>query len=59
MDRAIEDIARRILLIDTLEERGRDHLDFHDRGVVLIRKALEAAYRAGHDAALSRSGSTQ
>lgn len=40
-------LAKSELFIDTLDERGRDGLDFHDCGVVGIRKALEAAYRAG------------
>jgi hypothetical protein len=40
-------IAREKLGIETLEERHRDALDFHDLGVVWIRRALEAAYEAG------------
>ena len=40
-------IAREHLGIDTLEERRRDCLDFHDVGVVGVKKALQAAYVAG------------
>ena len=40
-------IAREHLLIETLEQRNRDSLDFHDVGVVGVRQALDAAYRAG------------
>ena len=44
---AIEDIARRILRIETIETRNSDALDFHDLAVWNIREALEAAYEAG------------
>ncbi len=40
-------IAREHLQIETLEQRNRDSLDFHDVGVVGVRDALAAAYRAG------------
>lgn len=40
-------IAREHLLIETLEQRNRDHLDFHEVGVVGVVRALDAAYRAG------------
>ena len=40
-------IAREHLGIDTLEQRHRDHLDFHDVGVVGVQRALDTAYRAG------------
>jgi hypothetical protein len=40
-------IAREHLLIETLEPRNRDYLDFHDVGVVGVQRALDAAYRAG------------
>ena len=45
--KAIEDIARRVLGIETLETRSSDTLDFHDLAIWNIRKALEAAYEAG------------
>lgn len=40
-------LARLDLGIDTLEERGRDALDFHEVGVVSLRRALETAYLDG------------
>ncbi|WP_318828382.1 DUF6900 domain-containing protein [Burkholderia cepacia] len=40
-------IAREHLLIDTLETRHRDRLDFHDCSVGSIRSALIAAFDAG------------
>ena len=40
-------IARDHLLIDTLEVRNMDGLDFHEVSVTGVRRALEAAYDAG------------
>lgn len=51
MSAAIEKIAREILDLETLETRKMDSLDFHDLAVWEIRKALEAAYEAGKNAA--------
>lgn len=45
--RALEDIAEEHLDVRTLKSRGRDSLDFHTVGVVSLKAALEAAYRAG------------
>ena len=56
MRKAIEGIAREVLGLETLEERNRDRLDFHDLGVAGIRKALEAAYEAGRKAGAGRKG---
>lgn len=42
-----ERIAREHLGIETLKERGRDALDFHDVGVASLTRALAAAYEAG------------
>ena len=47
----IEKIAREVLDLETLETRKMDSLDFHDLAVWEIRKALEAAYEAGRQAA--------
>ena len=47
MDRWVESIALVHLGIPTLERRGRDGLDFYDVGVVSLKAALEAAYKAG------------
>ena len=43
----LAEIAKKHLWIDTLAERKRDALDFHEVGVVAVRKALQAAYDAG------------
>lgn len=46
-------IAKDYLLLDTLETRNRDCLDFHELSVGAIRAALQAAYEAGKAAALA------
>jgi len=46
-DEAIEAIARDILDIETLTERKRDSLDFHEVSVWQLRDALLAAYKLG------------
>lgn len=46
----LETIAREELAIPTLATRGRDALDFHDVGVVSLKRALRRAYVAGCDA---------
>lgn len=50
----LEAIARSELGIGTLEPRGRDSLDFHDVGVVCLKRALHRAYLAGCDATAAR-----
>jgi len=40
-------IAKEMLLIDTLEIRNSDIMDFHEVSVWQLRKALEAAYVLG------------
>lgn len=55
--RLIERIAREDLLIETLDERGRDHLDFHDVSVRGVKDALERAYAEGYAAGLKRAAS--
>jgi len=47
----IDKIAREILDLETLETRNMDGLDFHELSVWEIRKAIEAAYYAGREAA--------
>ena len=49
-DKLFETIAREELFIPTLAKRGLDALDFHDVGVVSIKRALHSAYLAGCDA---------
>jgi hypothetical protein len=46
----IEKIAKDELLIDTLETRYSDSLDFHDCCVASIKDALTAAFEAGRKA---------
>jgi hypothetical protein len=43
-------IAQKHLLVDTLEPRNLDRLDFHDCSVRGIKDALDAAYVAGFEA---------
>ena len=47
MDQLLTQIAREHLLIETLETRRSDSLDFHDVAVWCVRDALEAAFNAG------------
>lgn len=47
----VDGIAREHLLIGSLERRGRDAHDFHEVAVWNVQAALEAAYRAGFEAA--------
>jgi hypothetical protein len=47
LEAAFEQIAREEFLIPTLERQGRNGLDFHDVGVVSIKRALQAAYELG------------
>jgi hypothetical protein len=49
----ITQIARTRLGIATLETRNNDNLDFYDLSVGNIRNALESAFEAGKQAALS------
>ncbi len=53
----LEEIARSVLRIPTLRQRGSDRLDFHDLSVGQIKSALRAAVEAGraeHKAACAR-----
>ncbi|NOT70903.1 MAG: hypothetical protein HOP09_06330 [Hyphomicrobium sp.] len=50
LDILFETIAREVLNVPTLATRGRDALDFHDVGVVSLKRALKRAYTAGCDA---------
>ena len=49
-DATINEIAQRILGIDTLETRKSDSLDFHEVAIWNIKEALEAAFEAGRQA---------
>ena len=47
-DATVNEIAQRILGIDTLQTRKSDSLDFHEVAVWTLKGALEAAFEAGH-----------
>lgn len=49
VEQLIAQIAAEHLLIETLETRNRDCLDFHEVPVWGIQAALNAAYEAGRD----------
>lgn len=51
MNEIIARIAAEHLGVDDIEPRDRDHLDFHDLSVWMIRRALEDAYAAGQETA--------
>lgn len=51
LDDLLTQIAQKHLRIETLETRHSDSLDFHDVGVWCLRDALEAAFKAGQQAA--------
>lgn len=50
-DEVLAKIAKSVLNVDTLENRGRDALDFHRVAVWSLRRALEDAYQQGASAA--------
>lgn len=56
VDELLAAIAKEKLLIDTLETRMSDSLDFHDVSVGSVRAALLAAYQAGMAAAQDKLG---
>lgn len=47
INRRLEEIAKTVLDLPTLETRRSDSLDFHDLAVWSIKEALELAYDAG------------
>lgn len=49
-----EEIARRHLKIETLQERKSDSLDFHTLSVWALREALVVAYEAGKSAGIDQ-----
>ena len=51
IDTLLTQIAQQHLGIETLETRKSDRLDFHEVAVWNLKVALEAAYRAGLEAA--------
>jgi hypothetical protein len=53
--KTIEDIAKNVLGLETLDTRKSDDLDFHEHAVWLVEAALEAAFFAGLEAAQKAS----
>ena len=51
----IDEIARRVLRIETLAEQKSDELDFHELAVWTIERALNAAYEAGRRDATTKT----
>lgn len=49
----VAEIAKSVLRIETLEERKRDCLDFHEVSVWSLKEALEAAFAAGQNEAMN------
>ena len=47
MNKIINDIAKQILGIETLETRNSDSLDFHEVSVWQLRNAFDQVYKAG------------
>ncbi|MFZ7107925.1 DUF6900 domain-containing protein [Avibacterium avium] len=50
INRTLENLARELENIETLETRMSDHLDFYDMGVWNIKRLMRAAYEAGYNA---------
>lgn len=55
MDAIVEDIAKKLLHIETLQTRNSDRLDFHDCAVWNLKRALLAAYQRGYDAGVEET----
>lgn len=49
-EQVVEDIAKRHLLVETLETRNNDSDDFYDVAVWCLKAALLEAYQAGLNA---------
>ena len=55
MQKTLDKIALDHFFIDTLETRNSASLDFHEVSVWAVKSALEAAYRAGLEAAQKKA----
>jgi hypothetical protein len=55
----LDEIARAILDLDTLETRNSDRLDFHEQSAEAIRRALTAAYEIGKKHGARKTGRTR
>ena len=53
LEALLQQIAQEHLLIETLETRRSERLDFHDVAVWGVKSALLAAFEAGRHAALN------
>lgn len=51
MDQVVEKIAKTEFVVETMETRNSDSLDFYDVSIGTIKYALEQAFKAGHAAA--------
>ena len=51
MNTILTKIAAKFLGLETLQTRNSDSLDFHDLSTASVKAALEAAYKAGYEAA--------
>lgn len=49
-EQLVEDIAKRHLLVETLETRNNDSQDFYEVAVWCLKAALLEAFRAGQNA---------
>lgn len=58
-EQVLEDIARRHLLVDTLETRDNDNQDFYEVAVWCIKAALKEAFEAGQNASVINAASKQ
>jgi len=47
MKKQLEQIASKVLGLETLQTRNMDSLDFSDQAVWQIKEALQQAYQAG------------
>lgn len=56
LENLLQQIAQEHLLIETLETRRSDRLDFHDVAVWGVKSALLAAYEAGRKATVTETG---
>lgn len=58
LENLLQQIAQEHLLIETLETRRSDRLDFHDVAVWGVKSALLAAFEAGRQAAITNASIT-
>ena len=54
-DQQLLQLATDHLLIETLETRNSDRLDFHDVSVWAVKAALQAAFEAGQQSNLTNN----